>query len=123
MPDPNRPPILTGCASSHCDDERTKAVSHFTVFVESRLVRETKANKGDLGFAVVSVKCWAESSEAAEDMAVFFVQELAGGFVNGKIEVLATDPDQPPETDSYGPETAPYGYDLTIKSFDVEATQ
>ena len=116
MPDPNRPPILTGCASSRCGGERTKAVSHFTVFVESRLVRETKANKGDLGFAVVSVKCWAESSEAAEDMAVFFVQELAGGFVNGKIEVLATDPDQPPETD-------PYGYDLTIKSFDVEATQ
>lgn len=89
------------------------AFKHFTVFADGVVGQLEEGFECRPGRAWMAMKTWATDADESADMIQVIGRQI-GFFVDGKIEVYASEPEQPPGAN-------PHGYDIGFTPYDENA--
>ncbi len=92
------------------NNKEINELKHFTLLADGEARELKEGFKCRPGRAVMGMKVWAADEDEAFDM-IQVIGEQIGFFVDGKIELYASEPIQMPEEN-------PYGYDINFTEYD-----
>ncbi|KCZ92980.1 hypothetical protein [Hyphomonas johnsonii] len=89
--------------------QTTTDYSHFAVIADGAIVEPNADMNTQLGPCVLSLKAWATDADECADMLVAIANQV-GFKIAEKIDIYATEPDEPPKD-------KPFGYDLRFTPY------